>query len=250
MYNIDQERTNEPADAPGQHDRASRGRPARTCTDLKDTLVKLVIFGANGPVGRLLTQQALDAGHLVIVVTRHPDAFPIGHAQLQILAGDVLAAADVARAIEGQEAVLSLYGVPYTFKPVTVYSAGMANILPAMRAAGVRRLVCVTSSGTSPGYDAAEGFVFGRVIKPLLGRTLYADMRRMEALVIHSDRDWTIVRPGLLVNASAVTPYRVAEGYRIPGTHKTARADLADFLLKQAASARYRHKAVAVGTLA
>lgn len=36
--------------------------------------MNLTIFGANGPTGRLLTRLAIDAGHRVVAVTRHPDA--------------------------------------------------------------------------------------------------------------------------------------------------------------------------------
>ncbi|MFI1828302.1 NAD(P)H-binding protein [Streptomyces sp. NPDC020412] len=36
--------------------------------------MKLVIFGANGPTGRLATQQALAEGHSVTAVTRRPEA--------------------------------------------------------------------------------------------------------------------------------------------------------------------------------
>jgi uncharacterized protein YbjT (DUF2867 family) len=38
--------------------------------------MRIVIFGANGPTGRILTKQALDAGNKVVAVTRHPEAFP------------------------------------------------------------------------------------------------------------------------------------------------------------------------------
>ena len=36
----------------------------------------IVIFGANGQTGRLLTRRALDSRHSVTAVTRHPDDFP------------------------------------------------------------------------------------------------------------------------------------------------------------------------------
>lgn len=52
--------------------------------------MNLVIFGANGPVGKVLTERALEAGHGVTAVTRHPDAFLVRHARLKVLAGDVL----------------------------------------------------------------------------------------------------------------------------------------------------------------
>jgi putative NADH-flavin reductase len=210
--------------------------------------MKLVIFGANGPVGKLLTQQALSDGHEIRAVTRHPDAFPIQHDRLTVLSGDVFNADDVARAVNGTEAVLSLFGVPYTCKPVSVYSQGTANILKAMHEVGVRRLVCCSSGGTNPHYDRAEGIIFGLIIKPFIGRTLYGDMRRMEKIVMASDLDWTITRPARLVDAPAVSSYHVAEKYVIPGMTKTARIDLADFMLKEAVNPHHIRKAVAVAT--
>ena len=74
--------------------------------------MKLAVFGANGPTGRLLTQLALDEDHDVVAFTRHPDAFPIEHERLEVAAGDVHDAAAVAAAIDGTDAVISTLGVP------------------------------------------------------------------------------------------------------------------------------------------
>jgi hypothetical protein len=45
-------------------------------------------------------------------------------------------------------------------------------------------------------------------MKPLishtLGRTMYADLRRMEKLVMQNDLDWTILRASGLFEASSV----------------------------------------------
>ena len=38
---------------------------------------KLVVFGASGPMGRLVVQQALQKGHLVSAVVRSPERFDI-----------------------------------------------------------------------------------------------------------------------------------------------------------------------------
>ena len=39
--------------------------------------MRIVVFGANGPTGRLLTAQAVERGHEVAAVTRRPAGFPL-----------------------------------------------------------------------------------------------------------------------------------------------------------------------------
>ena len=208
------------------------------------------MFGANGPTGRLLTQLALDEDHDVVAFTRHPEDFPIGHPRLEVTGGDVHDAAAVAGAISGTEAVVSTLGVPFARTPVTVFSDGVANVMSAMHALGVKRLVCVSSSALFPHPQPLGGFVFERIIQPYvvntLGRTVYDDMRRMEAAVRASDLAWTIVRPSGLFRAPAVSDYAVGVdhvGYRF-----TARIDLADCLLRQALDETDVRSAIAVAT--
>ena len=217
--------------------------------------MNIVVFGANGPTGQLLVGQALAGGHAVTAVTRHPGAFSLRHERLQVKQGDVFDPASVEEAVAGHDAVLSTLGVPYSRKAISVYSEGVAHIVEAMKRTGVRRLVCVSSSATDPAVrfmDTGGGFLFERVLKPLItltiGRTMYADMRRMETLVMDSELDWTIVRPSGLFDTPAVTNYQMAEGH-IRGRF-TARADLADCLLRQLTTDQYLHKAVAVATFA
>jgi putative NADH-flavin reductase len=215
------------------------------------TGIKIVIFGANGHTGKLLTKQALAEGHAVTAVTRHPETFSLRNDSLQVMHGDVFDLSSVEHAVAGQDAVLSTLGVPYSRKPITVYSEGVANIVQAMNSYGVRRLVCVTSSATEPHFDATASFILQRIMQPIIintiGRTLYEDMRRMEKLVMKSNLDWTIVRPSGLFETPAVTPYQMAETH-INGTF-TSRADLAACMLQQLANDQYVQKVVAVATV-
>jgi putative NADH-flavin reductase len=216
--------------------------------------MNIAVFGANGETGRLLVAAALEAGHTVTALTRHPDDFPLRHDNLHVVAGDVREPADVGSTVVGADAVLSTLGVPYGRKPITIYSTGMSAILTAMTQHGVRRLACVSSSATDHEFarqDTGGGFFFERVLKPIIentmGKTLYDDMRRMEALVRASDLDWTIIRPSGLFATDKVTDYAVAENF-LPQRF-TSRADLADFLLRQAAETEFVRKAAAVATL-
>lgn len=212
--------------------------------------MKIVIFGSNGATGRVLTKQALDAGHSVTAVTRHPEAFPFRDTRLNVMGGDVYDLALVERAVAGQDAVLSTLGVPFSRKPITIYSRGMANIVQAMKQAGVRRVVCVSSSAAGTNHDTGAGFIFDKILQPIvmstIGQTTYADMKLMEKFLRESDVDWTIIRPSGLFETETVTDYRVAEDHI--RRQFTSRADLADCMLQQLTTEQYSRKVIAVAT--
>jgi putative NADH-flavin reductase len=212
--------------------------------------MKLAVFGANGPTGRLLTQLALGEDHDVVAFTRHPGTFPIEHPRLEVATGDVHDAGAVASAVDGADAVLSALGVPFAKIPVSVYSDGAGQIMAGMQAAGVKRFVCVTSSVLGPHPEPLGGFIFEKIMQPYvvnkLGKTVYDDMHRMEAMVADSDLAWTIVRPSGLFEAPAVSAYSVAPDYI--GHRFTARIDLADCLLRQALDGTHVRSIIAVAT--
>jgi putative NADH-flavin reductase len=212
--------------------------------------MKIVVFGANGATGQHVTKQALAEGHRVTAVTRHPEAFPLQGLRLQVMWGDVYDLASVEQAVAGQDAVLSTLGVPFTRKPITVYSHGIAHIIAAMNRYGVRRLACISSSATGGDHDTGGGFLFDKVLQPIvistIGRTTYADMARMETLVKNSDLEWVIVRPSGLFDTPVVTDYQVAET-EIRGQF-TSRTDLADFMLRQVIQDQYLRKIMAIAT--
>lgn len=80
--------------------------------------MRIAIFGANGPTGRLLTAQALAAGHQVTAVTRHPGGIP-PHTGLRVAEADATDAGTVSAAVAGSDAVVSALGVPYSRRPVS-----------------------------------------------------------------------------------------------------------------------------------
>src|SRR5690242_19683769 len=118
--------------------------------------MRIVIFGANGATGRVLTRRVLDAGHTAVAVTRHPDEFPFTAPALTVVGADVHDAAAVTAAVDGADAVLSTLGVTFTMEPVDTYSVGVANIVGAMRKTGVSRLAVVSSTAIDdyPGRTA------------------------------------------------------------------------------------------------
>src|SRR4029453_104260 len=105
---------------------------------IQEVAMRLVIFGANGQTGRLLTRQALDADHTAVAVTRRPEQFPIVEQALTVAGADVRDTAALVDVVAGADAVLSTLGVSFTREPVDTYSVGTANIVAAMQQTGVR----------------------------------------------------------------------------------------------------------------
>ncbi|MEV4233955.1 NAD(P)-dependent oxidoreductase [Nocardia sp. NPDC050408] len=214
--------------------------------------MRITVFGANGPTGRLLTGQALAAGHEVVAVTRQPDSFPLHHDRLEIVGADVLDPGAVDAVVAGRDAVLSTLGVPAGKEPISTYSRGVAHIVAAMERHRVRRLTVVSSSGVDPQPYSDGGFLFNRVLLPyvtrVVGKTLYDDMRRMESLIQATDLDWTIVRPSGLYHLPSVTDYTVVEGHA--DGRFTARADLAASMLALLDDDRYIRTTIGVITTA
>jgi putative NADH-flavin reductase len=200
--------------------------------------MKLLIIGASRGIGRQLLEQALQAGHLVTAMARHPEHLPRQSAGLQTVAGDILNLSLVQQVVAGQEAVCLTIGVGVTIKPVTVFSQGTKNVLAAMAEHGVRRLVCVTGigAGDSAGHG---GLLYDRLFKPLLLKTIYEDKDRQEALIRASDTDWTIVRPGFLTNGPLTENYRVLTDLWGITADKISRADVAHFMLEELSAPRY-----------
>lgn len=206
--------------------------------------MRIAIFGANGPTGRLLTSQSVAAGHETIAVTRQPAAFPMHSPLLRVAGGDVLDPDAVDSVVADSDAVLSALGVPFTKDAVEVYSRGAEHMLGAMKRHDVRRLVVVSSGAVTGEDEPTGGFLFNRVLQPYvtkrIGRTVYDDMRRMEQLVSGSDVEWTILRPSGLYELPEVTDYSLTEG-RGPGRF-TARVDLAHAMLQQVQTDRFVRK--------
>lgn len=215
--------------------------------------MRVTVFGATGPTGLKVCELALAAGHEVRATSRHSSALPLPEPdELSVVHADAVSGDGVEEAVRGADAVLSVLGVSYTRRPVSAYSLGTRAIVNALRRGeGGRRLVVVSSGLTYP-PPPGFGFVPDRIVFPLLrnviGRTLYADMRRMEEL-LHSaeDVDWTVVRPGRLCDTPAVSRYRLDLDH--PSQAYTSRIDLAAAMVAELDPATaHVHQAIAPTT--
>jgi putative NADH-flavin reductase len=213
--------------------KAPIGRQRKYERPTPDGPIRVLVIGATGGTGREIVKQALGQGHQVTAFVRDPTKLQVEHANLRVAKGNVLAYASVELAMRGQDAVVSALGHKRFFYPNRIQSDGMGNILRAMTVCDVPRLICETALGIGSSVGRL-GLPHTFFILPLILSFYMWDKLRQEEVIMASDRDWVIVRPGVLTNGPARGRYRHGQdagNYFWPVL--VSRADVADFMLKQ-----------------
>jgi putative NADH-flavin reductase len=201
--------------------------------------MNILIVGASRGIGQQLVVQALSGGHAVTAFARHPERIVASHDRLRKVKANVLDPVSVLEAVAGQDAVVLVLGKRTPWEPPPdLFLRGTQNVLEAMAATGVRRLVCVTGigAGDSRGHG---GLLYDTLFRSLMIKGLYDDKDRQEALVQASDTDWTLVRPGFLTNGPLTGEYRALTDLEGVTAGGISRADVAHFILQELATARY-----------
>ena len=207
--------------------------------------MKILVIGSTGPQGREFVAQALAAGHAVCAFARNRAALQPAPG-LEVVRGDVFDQRSLDAAARGQDAAVSMLGVSFAAarRPTNVFSQGTRNLIAALKAAGVRRLIVQSSFGV--GDSRRDAGLLERVFYALLLRGAYADKVLQEQAVRESGLDYTIVRPTRLTTAVGTGRYtaRVGPG---PVPSSIARADVARFILDELGTRGYVGKTVSLG---
>jgi nucleoside-diphosphate-sugar epimerase len=196
--------------------------------------MKILIVGASGGTGRQLVLRALARGHSVRAWSRYADELALSHPRLEHTSGEVTDASTVFGAVRGVDAVISALGSVRGLEKTSVCSEGTARIVDAMHAHRVRKLIAVTSMGTTDKLGPVHVHLFD----PLLFRGIYDDKREQERIVSQSGLEWTIVRPGRLTDSPSTSRTEVVLDGPLPGV-LVSRAAVARFALEQVGSDRY-----------
>ncbi|NUR31649.1 MAG: SDR family oxidoreductase [Catenulispora sp.] len=160
-------------------------------------MTRIVIAGGHGQIALLLEARLSARGHTVQGLLRRPDGaddLVAAGAEPVILDLEQSSAEQVADVIRGAYAVVFAAGAgpgSSAERKYTVDLGGSVLLADAAELAGVRRFVQVSSMGAgapaAPGSDAAW--------------TAYLDAKtKAEDDLRRRDLDWTIIRPGGLLN--------------------------------------------------
>ena len=209
----------------------------------------IAVFGASGAIGQLLIKQALSEGYTVNAYVRKKDTFPVGHANLNLVQGDLDDFVAIKGVISGTMAVISTLGPPlkfrYTGMPV---SNGHRNIVKAMKECHVTRFITIATPSIKFEKDKPS---LVTIVPGIMARLVFPkpwkEITEIGKIITASDLDWTIVRFLAPKNTPKKGGIKVTFGER-KMNFNISRADIADFLFRQITDKTYIHSMPIIGS--
>jgi uncharacterized protein len=177
-------------------------------------IMKLVLFGATGNIGRRVAAEALSRGHEVVGVVRDPAAVAAPDPRVTLVKGDATDPASVAGLVRGADAVVSALSPRPNARglPAPSLAANSRALIAGLREARVKRVLYVggaSSLEVAPGQALADLPDFPEIYREEAreGREALA-VWRSEA----EGLDWTYLSP-----AAEIGPGERTGGYRTTG---------------------------------
>ena len=194
---------------------------------------KIALFGGSGQTGMEFLKRALDNGYQVKALARSPQKFSIKHPNLEVIEGDVLVQQDVTAVVKGCDVVVSLFG-HVKGSPEWLQTNGTKNIVAAMKQEKAEKIISLSSGGLPfPEKDQPKmPDKMIRFIMKIAVPKILNDAIKHHKILENSNLKWLIVRGPRLTNDKKTGNYRVG-WVGVNASTKIARADLADFILKQ-----------------
>ena len=157
---------------------------------------RIVLIGASGFVGSVILTEALDRGHKVTAIVRHPEKITMVHKNLVIKQGDVSFTERVTEVSKGADAVISAYNPGWKNPDIAgettkVYRA----ILEGVRKSGAKRFLVVGGAGSlfiSHGIRLMDAGVMPEFILPAV--KALADFY-LKDLMAEKAIDWVFFSP-------------------------------------------------------
>jgi putative NADH-flavin reductase len=162
--------------------------------------MKVAIIGASGFIGSAILNEALERGHTVTAIVRHPDKITTKHPQLTIKQGDVTDADQLAGLLAGNEAVISAYN---SYDSAT-YVTAIHAIINGVKKAGISRLLAVSGAGSleiEPGVQLLDTPEFPAEWKGGASATRDA----FYVIKQEHELDWTVLSPAMVIEPGVRT---------------------------------------------
>ncbi len=207
--------------------------------------MNITIIGASAGIGLETVKRGLNKNHSITTLSRSEIEIEEKKSVKMIL-GDATNKADLVNAIQNADALIITLGTGKNMKATTLFS-DFAKLIVEIHEENKIDIpfIFVTGFGTGESKNYVSWLV--RLFLKYFLKDVYADKAKMEEIITNSTMNWTVVRPGRLLDKELTEKYRIEnklfKGINIGGIN---RADVADFLIKQAEKQNELKKYVAI----
>ena len=191
--------------------------------------MKIALIGATGFIGSVVLQEALNRGHQVTAIVRHPENLP-QHPNLVAQRGDVRKETETTTLVAGHDAVISAYSPGRDVQDIyQQHISAYRAIIDGVKAAGVKRLLVVGGAGSlevAPGVQLVDTPEFPAAWKP-------GSLSTREVLYLLRDEpelEWTFLSPSAMIAPGERTgEFRLGTDQLLIDTNGESRISLEDY---------------------
>ena len=205
--------------------------------------MKILIIGATGEAGRVITETAIMKGFDVSVFVRSPEKID-DMKKVNIIKGDILNFKSLTTSMKGIDVVISCVGaMDNTPGQVELFTSGMENIVLAMKNEGIKRLISINGALTKLKSDSVGIYLsFMRFLIPKLVPEMVNSNKAQYDVISHSDLDWTVIRAGKFVDKQTTGKTKISTSKQSGFNISVSKTGLAKFVISQIADIKYIKK--------
>jgi len=207
--------------------------------------MNITIIGASAGIGIETVKRGLNRNHSITALSR--SEFELGGGKsLNRIIGDATNKADLLNSIQNADALIITLGTGRNMKATTLFS-DFAKLIVEIHTQKKINSPFIIVTGFGAGESKNYVSLLVKMFLKYFLKDVYADKTKMEEIITNSDLNWTVVRPGRLLDKEMTENYRIEnklfKGINIGGIN---RADVADFLIKQAEKQTELKKYIAI----
>ena len=195
--------------------------------------MNITIIGASAGIGLEAVKRGLSRKHSITTLSRSKIEIE-ENKSLKMILGNAISRTDILNSIENADAIIVTLGTGKNMKTTTLFS-DFAKLIVEIQSENKLEVPFIFVTGFGAGESRNYVSWFVKMFLKYFLKDVYADKTKMEEIITNSDLKWTVVRPGRLLDKELTEKYRIEnklfKGINIGGIN---RADVADFLIKQA----------------
>lgn len=154
----------------------------------------ILLLGATGKLGQILTRELLAKNYKVIAPVRSPQKLRFKDKNLEVIKGNVVEKLELEKSLKDNDVVISVLGHGFRTK-YPIQKKVLENLVPLMEKNNVKRLITITGSGLNTSEDN-KGLMSSveEKILSIIDPYRMKDAKDQQEILEKSNLDWTVVR--------------------------------------------------------